>query len=64
MYLLALLILYGFQRFNFIENNKSGIRMQVSMVWVLCMDLVNTLCCYVLNPVYCDTEKNNTSRGI
>lgn len=64
MYLLASLILYSFQRFHFIENNKSGIRMQVSVVSVLCMDLVNAVCCFVLNPMYCDTKKNNASRGI
>lgn len=64
MYLLASLILYGFQRFHFIENNKSGIRVQVSAVSVLCMDLENTLCYFVLNPMYCGTNKNNASRGI
>lgn len=64
MYLLASLILCGFQRFHFIENNKNGIRMQGSMFSVLCMDLVNTLGCFVLNPVYHDSKKNNASKEI
>lgn len=64
MYLLASLILCGFQRLHFIENNKSGIRIQVSLVSVLCMDLVNAVCCFVLKPLYGDSNNNNASRRI
>lgn len=34
------------------------------MFSVLCMDLVNTLGCFVLNPVYHDSKKNNASKEI